>query len=102
MYPVCCEAIFNEHPDVFRSALVGVGPPGRQRPVIVVELYPGSAPSSVGEEAILLAELLERAMGSLLTRTISDFLIHPAFPVDIRHNAKIFREKLAHWAARKI
>jgi olefin beta-lactone synthetase len=26
-------------------------------------------------------------------------MIHPSFPVDIRHNAKIFREKLAVWAA---
>jgi hypothetical protein len=25
-------------------------------------------------------------------------LMHPAFPVDIRHNAKIGREKLAVWA----
>jgi hypothetical protein len=25
-------------------------------------------------------------------------LYHPSFPVDIRHNAKIFREKLAAWA----
>jgi hypothetical protein len=24
--------------------------------------------------------------------------VHPGFPVDIRHNAKIGREKLAEWA----
>jgi hypothetical protein len=29
-------------------------------------------------------------------------LFHPAFPVDVRHNAKIFREQLAVWAARRI
>ena len=49
MYPVCCEAVFNRHPDVFRSALVGVGPPGRQRPVIVLEPKPGRMP--VGRQA---------------------------------------------------
>ncbi len=27
LYPIPCEAIFNRHPDIFRSALVGVGPP---------------------------------------------------------------------------
>ena len=27
---------------------------------------------------------------------------HPKFPVDIRHNAKIFREKLAVWAATEV
>ena len=30
-----------------------------------------------------------------MTREIETFLLHPSFPVDIRHNAKIFREKLA-------
>ena len=25
-----------------------------------------------------------------------------AFPVDVRHNAKIFREKLAAWAAKRL
>jgi hypothetical protein len=29
-------------------------------------------------------------------------LYHPAFPVDIRHNAKIFREKLALWAEKRV
>ena len=33
---------------------------------------------------------------------ITTFLFHPAFPVDIRHNAKIFREKLAVWAAKEL
>jgi len=29
-------------------------------------------------------------------------LFHNAFPVDIRHNSKIFREKLALWAETKL
>ncbi|HEX5447086.1 MAG TPA: fatty acid CoA ligase family protein, partial [Pirellulales bacterium] len=29
MYTECCEAIFHQHPAVYRSALVGVGRPGR-------------------------------------------------------------------------
>ena len=32
MYPVRCEAIFNQHPDIRRSALVGVGPAGPAAP----------------------------------------------------------------------
>lgn len=102
MYPVRYEAIFNQHPDVFRSALVGVGPVGKQRPVIVVELHPGHTPSNSEEEAAFLAELRDRAIANPLTEPISDFLIHPRFPVDIRHNAKIFREKLADWATGKL
>ena len=36
------------------------------------------------------------------TGSIATILFHPSFPVDIRHNAKIFREKLAAWAARRL
>ena len=45
-----------------------------------------------------------RALGAGhdLTRGIDTFLFHTSFPVDIRHNAKIFREKLATWAARRV
>ena len=31
------------------------------------------------------------------TRHIAAFHFHPGFPVDVRHNSKIFREKLAAW-----
>ena len=30
------------------------------------------------------------------------FLPHSGFPVDVRHNSKIFREKLAVWAEKKL
>ena len=33
------------------------------------------------------------------TKPIETFLIREELPVDIRHNSKIFREKLAMWAA---
>jgi len=33
---------------------------------------------------------------------INTILYHPGFPVDIRHNAKIFREKLAVWATAQV
>ncbi|MEE7547905.1 hypothetical protein HF319_13405, partial [Xanthomonas sp. Kuri4-1] len=36
------------------------------------------------------------------TAGITQFLAHPGFPVDIRHNAKIGREKLALWAATRL
>jgi acyl-CoA synthetase (AMP-forming)/AMP-acid ligase II len=94
MHTICCEAVFNEHPLVLRSALVGVGRPGGQEPVIIVELR-GKAP----DERQLFAELRRLALGNSLTAAIRTFLVHPGFPVDIRHNAKIFREKLAVWAA---
>ncbi len=99
MYTVCCEAIFNQHPRVRRSALVGVGPTGRQRPVIVIEPHALSGRATPSASESLLAELRQLGAANPLTARIGDFLLHPGFPVDIRHNAKIFREKLAVWAA---
>ena len=102
MYTIRCEAIFNQHPAVYRSALVGIGQPGRQRPVIVVEPWREKRPRGRAARAKLLAELAELALRNELTAGIGDFLIHTAMPVDVRHNAKIAREKLAAWAARKL
>lgn len=102
MYSVPCEAIFNCHEDIYRSALVGIGPPGQQRPVIVCEPLPGRLPKGRAERQRLLDELRALAVANPLTAGIEDFLLHPSLPVDIRHNAKIFREKLAPWAAAQL
>jgi acyl-CoA synthetase (AMP-forming)/AMP-acid ligase II len=102
LFTVRCEAIFNEHPRVYRSALVGVGAPGAQTPVIVIEPDAASAPRSAAGRAALARELLELAQGSELTERIRYLLFHRSFPVDIRHNAKIKRELLAVWAAKRM
>lgn len=102
LYTIPCEAIFNQLKEVYRSALVGVGDPGAQRPVIVVETWPEHRPATKKQREALLQALREQALLYEHTRDIRDFLIHPSLPVDIRHNAKIFREKLAVWAAKQI
>ena len=56
----------------------------------------------VDDRQRLTQEILELGAVQSHTRKIKTVLFHPAFPVDIRHNAKIFREKLAQWAARKL
>jgi len=91
------EEILNTHPAVRRSALVGVGAPGQQRPVICVELEPPTTGSSA-----LSADLLALALAHPATAAIRTVLYHRGFPVDIRHNAKIDREALARWAARRL
>ncbi|HEB49586.1 MAG TPA: peptide synthase [Desulfobulbus sp.] len=91
------ETIFNTHPRVFRSALVGVGPACCQRPVLVVE-----PAGRIGDRKKFLQELREIAGSHAVTRPVQTFLVHKSFPVDIRHNAKIFREKLAVWAERRL
>lgn len=98
LFTIPCEAIFNTHPQVFRTALVGVGEPGRQTPTLCVEL---EADIPQTEQGKIREQLLETGQGFETTRGIEKILFHPAFPVDIRHNAKIFREKLAVWAAKE-
>lgn len=95
LFTIPCEAIFNRHPAVFRSALVGVGPHGQQTPVVCIELEKNTPPP---DHEALRRELLALARETPLTQNIETFLFHPAFPVDIRHNSKIFREQLARWA----
>jgi acyl-CoA synthetase (AMP-forming)/AMP-acid ligase II len=102
LYTIPCEAIFNRHPDIHRSALVGIGSAGNQRPVIVLEPWAGRMPSNQEAEERLLEEIRRLGKSNPETARIEDFLLHPAFPVDIRHNAKIFREKLAAWAAGRL
>ncbi|MBM4093232.1 MAG: AMP-binding protein [Planctomycetes bacterium] len=102
MYTIPCEAVFNQHPDVYRSALVAVGPPGRQTPVLVVEPWPDRMPKSRTQRRELTGQLRSIAQQHAHTRNIEHVLLHRSFPVDIRHNAKIFREKLAVWAARRL
>jgi acyl-coenzyme A synthetase/AMP-(fatty) acid ligase len=90
MYTVPCEAIFNEHEAVYRSALVQVD----DEPVIIVELEPGVSV----DRSQLISELLSFAEGNSLTSSIKIIRFHPGFPVDVRHNAKIHRGALAEWA----
>ena len=88
------EPVFNTHPRVKRTALVGVGAPGAQVPVLCYELIDARAQAGDIE-----AELRHIGEGFVHTAKVQHFLRHPGFPVDIRHNAKIGREKLAAWAA---
>lgn len=101
MFSVPCEAIANGHPHVYRSALVGIGEKETKTPVMIVEAWKDHRPTTDAETSRLLDEVHQRLSEAWLTNTIErqHVLIHESFPVDIRHNAKIFREKLAPWAS---
>jgi len=99
LFTIPCEAIFNNHPQVFRSALVGIGLPNRQKPIICIELK--KSRHKLNKKTIK-KELLELAEQNELTKDIKTILFHKSFPVDIRHNSKIFRENLAIWAEKKL
>ena len=97
LFTIPCEAIFNNHEKVFKSALVGVGPKNMQIPIICLE------PNvKIKKKKEFFHEIQELAFLNNLTKNITHFLIHKSFPVDIRHNSKIFREKLAIWAEKNI
>jgi len=102
LYSVRCESIFNAHERVFRSALVGVDRNDRTKPVIIIECCSGQAPQGIADQRQLSEELLALGTQSELTKEIDTVLYHPSFPVDIRHNAKIFREKLSVWASQEL
>ncbi|MGC6443316.1 MAG: fatty acid CoA ligase family protein [Rubripirellula sp.] len=95
LFTIPCEAIFNSHPKVYRSALIGLGQRGQQTPVILIELDPEFSNLNPAERDSLSAELIALAERNPLTRRIKRVEIRTEpLPVDIRHNSKIFREQL--------
>lgn len=104
-----CEGVLNGRDGALKTAVVGIGPAGFQTPVAIVEFPQPGQPVDErlrikGRVSIekLVAMAKERAKACPLTEGITTFLVHPSLPVDIRHNAKIGREALARWAARKL
>ena len=96
-YPVCSEAVFNCHPAIYRTALVQ----GCDGAVLFVEPFATHYPRNARSRARLTAELLELGTEYPFTEKISDIRFIKALPVDIRHNAKIFREKLSVLAGKR-
>ncbi len=96
LFTECVEAVFNTHPAVRRSALVGIGKKANQTPVLIVERQGTQATDA------LRVELIELAKRHPTTRMIERILFYSQLPVDVRHNAKIHRESLAEWAASQL
>ena len=98
LFTIPCEAIMNRHPTVYRSALVSVNLSEDVEAAIIIQPWQDSMPQSPQEESRLRDELLTHATAHEITADVKHILVHPDLPVDIRHNSKIFREKLAPWA----
>ncbi len=104
LFPLMCEPIFDAHPAVRRSGLVGVpssSDAGVRVPVICIELVEHDAHDRAQLEA-LRAELLAMAAAHPNTRGIRHLIFNPRLPVDPRHNSKIERPALAKWAAKHL
>lgn len=93
-FSVPVERVFNQHEKVKRSALVEVKIPAGCEAGVVVEPHPQFWPQSEESREQFRSELLELARKDSLTASIEKIYFHPSFPVDARHNAKIFRDKL--------
>ena len=91
------EGVFNEHPKVWRTALVGVGERGSEVPVLCVEAEAGETFTAADAE-----EMLALASGTRWEGVVSTWLLHTAFPTDARHNSKIRREDLKVWASKQL
>ncbi len=104
------EPIFSSVRGVARTALVGVNRNGATHPVLCIETFGRRQNLTQKVESInrpkieeLDANLRRRAALFIKTRSIQTILFFPKlFPVDVRHNSKIFREKLAVWADKQL
>jgi acyl-CoA synthetase (AMP-forming)/AMP-acid ligase II len=92
-HSVPVENVFNRHPEVSRTALIGVDG------VSAVVVEPRSRLLDLAARHRLAGELRTLGAADLVTSPIKRFYFHPSFPVDARHNAKIFRDRLSVWAA---
>lgn len=100
--PVPVERAVEQLDEVARSAAVGIGPPGCQQLVVVIE------PSSRSDARIATTEgVADIGLTTKVRAVVADAVGHPVaavivvstLPVDIRHNTKIDRTLIASWAS---
>lgn len=93
-FSVACEAIFNKHPDVKRTALIKVEKNNNIIPAIVIE------PKSLKiDRDKMIKEMNDLAKDFNHTNDIKDYYFCSKFPVDVRHNIKIDRKLLGEQAS---
>ncbi|MBI5354596.1 MAG: AMP-binding protein [Chloroflexi bacterium] len=85
------EGIFNMHPLIYRTALVGVN----GEPVLWIEL------AQKADKDKIKAELIELGKNHPQASKIKTFLFMKKFPTDVRHNSKIIREQLTLLAEKR-
>lgn len=97
------EPVFNANVEYHRTALVGVSRKGKNHPVVCVERQGEGEVKWRWMWTGVVSRMREVANRFDHTRKLTTFLFHPdPFPVDVRHNSKIFREKLAAWADKQL
>lgn len=97
-YPIQVEAIFNQHAKIRRSALIKLNINGKSCPGLVIERFDKSTvlTQDFFDELNIIRDSFS------FTRPVEHFFLHHDFPVDVRHNIKIDRIELSHWAQKRI
>jgi hypothetical protein len=65
---------------------------------VVIEPEPHHWPETDEARATFSDEIKALGAANPLTKEITEFFFHRSFPVDARHNAKIYRDRLGVWA----
>jgi len=97
LYSIPCEAIFNNHPEVKRSALIEYN----TKPALVIERADQKIPKGLKRQTFE-EELKNLGKNYSHTKEITTFFYKKSFPVDVRHNIKIDRLLLADEARKGI
>jgi acyl-CoA synthetase (AMP-forming)/AMP-acid ligase II len=95
LFTECCEPVFARHRRVARCALIGTSEAGRVEAALVVEPRAGCWPATAAAREAFARELRELGGACAVTRGIRRFFFRRHLPVDVRHNAKIHRLRLA-------
>lgn len=90
-YTIPTEAIFNQHPEVEKSALIKLN----KENILAIVIERKDRKTQIPHEKKFFSELKSLAMAYDHTNEISKFLLYKEFPVDVRHNIKIDRLRLA-------
>lgn len=94
MYSIPVEEIFNQHPQVLRSALVKSS---NDEPAVVIERKDKKTFLDEKKKKVFFDELKNIAKQYDHTKEIRKLFLYKNFPVDVRHNIKIDRQKLTQW-----
>jgi acyl-CoA synthetase (AMP-forming)/AMP-acid ligase II len=101
LMPVGLEQVFDLADHVERTAVIGVGQRGNERPLLVVQPKRGILPRSKVMRERLAIDILRVGLWHPACSVVEGVLFKPQLPVDVRHNAKIDRLALKAWAEQR-
>lgn len=96
-----CELVFNDHPEIKKTALICLDRGLEQEAALVIERRDKKTKLSPAEKKGFREELFKRQKSSENTKHLEKFYLHKNLPVDRRHNIKIDRKALSEHFSKK-